>query len=102
MSSNRLGLIARIDVVEEDGETVTPLDYKRGKRPHVAKGAYDPERVQLCLQGMILEEHGYTCHEGVLYFSISAAFSRGLIEAYSDTHLRLSCVSSDLLLARLT
>jgi len=26
---------------------VTPVDYKRGKRPHIAKGAYDPERVQL-------------------------------------------------------
>jgi len=34
----------------------------------VARGAYDPERVQLCVQGMILSEHGYTCDEGVLYF----------------------------------
>ena len=32
------------------------------------RGAYDPERVQLCVQGMILEEHGYRCDEGVLYF----------------------------------
>jgi CRISPR-associated endonuclease Cas1/CRISPR-associated protein Cas4 len=68
LSSNRLGLIARIDLVEGDGDTVVPVDYKRGKRPHVAKGAYDPERVQLCVQGLILEEHGYKCPQGVLYY----------------------------------
>ena len=51
LSSNRLGLIARMDLVEGEGNRVTPVDYKRGKRPHVAStGAYDPERVQLCMQ----------------------------------------------------
>ncbi|HEX2824762.1 MAG TPA: CRISPR-associated endonuclease Cas1 [Burkholderiales bacterium] len=68
LSSNRLGLIAKMDLVEGEGDTVTPVDYKRGKRPHVPQGAYEPERVQLCVQGMILEEHGYRCTEGVLYF----------------------------------
>lgn len=69
LSSTRLGLIAKIDLVEAEGSTVTPVDYKRGKRPHVAKGAYDPERVQLCVQGLLLREHGYECTEGVLYFA---------------------------------
>jgi len=68
LSSNRLGLIAKMDLVEGEGNTVVPVDYKRGKRPHIPKGAYDPERIQLCVQGLILEEHGYTCNEGVLYF----------------------------------
>lgn len=68
LSSNRLGLIAKMDLVEGEGSVVTPVDYKRGKRPHVPQGAYDPERIQLCVQGLILEEHGYTCTEGVLYF----------------------------------
>lgn len=71
LSSTRLGLIARMDLVEAEGTVVTPIDYKRGKRPHVRMGAYDPERVQLCVQGMILEEHGYTCNEGILYFTES-------------------------------
>lgn len=71
LSSPRLGLIAKIDVVEIDGAIVTPVDYKRGKRPHVARGVYDPERVQLCVQGMLLEEHGYTCSEGVIYYTSS-------------------------------
>ncbi len=68
LSSNRLGLIAKMDLVEGEGSVVTPVDYKRGKRPHTPKGAYDPERIQLCVQGLILEEHGYTRNEGVLYF----------------------------------
>lgn len=68
LSSNRLGLIAKMDLVEGEGDRVTPVDYKRGKRPHVPQGAYEPERVQLCVQGLILEEHGYHCDEGVLYF----------------------------------
>lgn len=61
-----------------------PVDYKRGKRPHVPKGAYDPERVQLCAQGMILQELGYRCEEGVLYF----AESKERVWVPFDTELR--------------
>src|SRR3546814_17557978 len=68
VSSNRLGLVAKMDVIEGEGGRVSPVDYKRGKRPHVVRGAYDPERVQLCVQGLILEDEGYVCEEGVLYF----------------------------------
>ncbi|MFZ5594820.1 MAG: CRISPR-associated endonuclease Cas4g/Cas1g [Pseudomonadota bacterium] len=68
LSSNQLGLIAKMDLVEGEGDVVTPVDYKKGKRPHIPKGAYEPERVQVCVQGMILEEQGYTCNEGLLYF----------------------------------
>jgi CRISPR-associated protein Cas1 len=68
IASDRLGLIARLDLIETEDGAVIPVDYKRGKRPHVATGAYDPERVQVCVQGMILEDQGYRCDEGVLYF----------------------------------
>ena len=71
LSSDTLGLIARMDLIESDDGQVIPVDYKRGKRPHVKGGAYDPERVQLCAQGMLLREHGYRCDEGVLYFVAS-------------------------------
>ncbi|MDH3692812.1 MAG: CRISPR-associated endonuclease Cas1, partial [Gammaproteobacteria bacterium] len=67
-SSNRLGVITRIDLIDSEGSYVVPIDYKRGKRPHVEKGAYEPERVQLCVQALILEDHGYTVSHGVLYF----------------------------------
>jgi CRISP-associated protein Cas1 len=68
LSSNKLGLIARLDLVEGEGSIVTPVDYKRGKRPHTSRGVYDPERVQLCAQGLLLREHGYACEEGVIYY----------------------------------
>lgn len=68
LSSNKLGLIAKLDLIEAEDGVVTPIDYKRGKRPHVPRGAYDPERVQLCVQGMVLQEHGYVCEEGALYY----------------------------------
>ncbi|MGZ5541017.1 MAG: CRISPR-associated endonuclease Cas4g/Cas1g [Methylobacter sp.] len=71
LSSSRFGLIVKLDLIEAEDGIVTPVDYKRGKRPHVAKGAYDPERVQLCVQGMVLQEHGYRCDEGMLYFVAS-------------------------------
>lgn len=68
LASRKLGLIAKLDLVEGEGEVVTPVDYKRGKRPHTARGVYDPERVQLCAQGLLLREHGYQCEEGAIYY----------------------------------
>lgn len=68
LSSERLGLTAKIDLVEGEGARVTPVDYKKSKRPHVAKGAWEPELVQLCAQGLLLQEQGYECTEGVIYF----------------------------------
>lgn len=69
LTSERLGLTAKIDVVEGEGNCVTPVEYKRSKRPHVAQGAWEPERVQVCVQGLLLREHGYVCEEGILYFA---------------------------------
>lgn len=68
LSSNKLGLIGKLDLIEGEGDVVTPVDYKRGKRPHTARGVYDPERVQLCAQGLLLREHGYVCEEGAIYY----------------------------------
>lgn len=71
LSAPNEGLIAKLDLVEIDGMTATPVDYKRGKIPTVAEGAYEPERVQMCAQGLILRENGFDCEEGVLYFIAS-------------------------------
>ncbi len=68
LSDEELGAIARIDLVESDGSRATPVDYKRGSVPNVPEGAYEPERVQLCVQGLLLRAHGYECDEGVIYF----------------------------------
>ena len=68
LSDQDLGAIARIDLVESNGSRATPVDYKRGTVPNVPEGAYEPERVQLCVQGLLLRAHGYECDEGVIYF----------------------------------
>ncbi len=54
--------------MEAQGDAATPVDYKRGKRPHTAGGAWDPERVQICAQGLLLREHGFVTEGGFLYF----------------------------------
>ena len=68
LSSERLGLTAKIDLVEGDADGTRPVDYKKGKRPHTAMGAYDAERAQLCAQGLLLREHGFCSEYGYLYF----------------------------------
>jgi CRISP-associated protein Cas1 len=68
LSAPVLGLIARMDLIEADGLAVTPVDYKRGRAPEIPEGAWEPERVQLCVQAMVLEENGYQVERGVVYF----------------------------------
>ena len=48
LSSERIGVIAKIDAAEARDGVVTPIDYKRGKRPHVARGASSPSACRRC------------------------------------------------------
>jgi CRISPR-associated endonuclease Cas1/CRISPR-associated protein Cas4 len=69
LSDPALGLLAVIDLVEHEDGRVTPVDFKRGRAPDVPHGAYEPERVQVCVQALLLRAHGYRCDEGALYFA---------------------------------
>ena len=85
LSDADLGLVAKIDLVEATGDVATPIDYKRGKKPDVPGGAYEPERVQICAQGLLLRRHGYRCESGVLYFAgsrqrVEVSLTESLIE----------------------
>lgn len=71
LSAPREGLLAKLDLLELEGTQATPVDYKRGHAPKIPEGAYEPERVQLCAQGLILRENGFQCDRGVLYFIAS-------------------------------
>lgn len=90
LSSSRLGLVAKLDLIEGEGNVVTPVEYKRGKRPHVARGAYTPELVQVCVQAMLLEEHGYVCEEGAIYF----VQSKERVRVIFDEELRAQTLSA--------
>jgi CRISP-associated protein Cas1 len=89
LSSDRLGVVAKMDLIEvqilqrpqnpaddlfaprhvEVG-TVTPVDYKAGapKRGHDENELWDADKMQLGLQILILRDNGYTCNEGVIYY----------------------------------
>jgi CRISPR-associated endonuclease Cas1/CRISPR-associated protein Cas4 len=84
LASERLGIIAKIDLVEGEDGTVSPVDTKKGRRPHVAEGAYEPERVQVCAQALILEDAGYKVSEGAIWY----AGSRERVRIALDEDLR--------------
>lgn len=72
LSSESLGITAKIDVVEGDANgTVVPIEYKRSAAPDVPEGAFLPERAQLCAQVLLLREQGYACDHGEIYFARS-------------------------------
>jgi CRISPR-associated protein Cas1 len=85
MGSERLGVMAKMDLVEVRiatasetegqpsdvrGIEVSPVDYKAGS-PRAGQDAnelWDPDKMQLGLQCLILRDNGYTCNEGVVYY----------------------------------
>ncbi|MDQ2642476.1 MAG: CRISPR-associated endonuclease Cas1 [Myxococcota bacterium] len=69
LTSERLGLTAKIDLVEVDGGHVVPVEYKRSAVPDVQGGAYLPEMAQVCAQVLLLREHGYICEYGEIYYA---------------------------------
>ena len=82
LSSERLGVVAKMDLIEvhmstSPGEldlltprSVTPVDYKVGAPRQGAEGneLWDADKMQLGLQMLILRDQGYVCDEGVIYY----------------------------------
>jgi len=69
LASERLGLSGKLDLVSTAGDEALPVETKRGRVPNTPERCYEPERVQLMAQGLLLREHGYRCSSGVLYFA---------------------------------
>ena len=68
LSSRRLGLIAKADIIEQRDGKVVPVEVKRGRPPKHGP-AWMPEKVQLCIIGLLLRDNGYECSEGEIYFA---------------------------------
>lgn len=62
------GIVCRIDLLAGDTKNAIPVDYKNGKAPEIPEGAYEPDRVQICAQGLVLRENGFQCKEGKIFF----------------------------------
>lgn len=69
LGSETLGLTAKVDLLEHEGRTVTPVEYKRGAPASAEAPLHDPELVQLCAQVLLLREAGYTVERGEVYFA---------------------------------
>ena len=72
LSSDTHRLIAKMDLIEVANKVVTPVDYKRG-RPykHQETGdieAWESDRVQSCVQALVLRDNQYQCDEAVVYY----------------------------------
>ncbi len=70
LSSERLRVIAKMDLVEVEDGVVTPVDYKHGRPRDGAEGLelWPADRAQLGVQGIVLRENGYRCDEGIAYY----------------------------------
>ena len=83
LGSERLGVIAKLDLVEIDGfkedrgastqeiaRAVVPVDYKLGRPREGAEAneLWPTDQMQLGVQILVLRENGYTCSEGVIYY----------------------------------
>lgn len=70
LSSERLGITAKLDLVEGDGEGdgVVPVDTKKG-HPARDGGPWEADAVQVCAQVLLLREHGYTVERGEIFYA---------------------------------
>jgi len=72
LASERLGLSGKLDLVEEKGQAVYPVEYKRSPAPTGERSQpsyWENDALQLCAQGLLLEEHlGQPVSSAVLYY----------------------------------
>ena len=78
-----LGLTGKLDLIEEKEGEVYPVEYKRSAAPTDANGQatyWDNDAVQLCAQGLLLEEHlGQQVPSAFLYYIGSKTPGQGAI-----------------------
>ncbi|SUY46403.1 CRISPR-associated exonuclease, Cas4 family [Clostridium putrefaciens] len=62
--SDKYGVVLKVDTVEEDGEMIYPVEYKKGKR-----GLWKNDKYQMALQAMLLEEKlSRPVNKGYIYY----------------------------------
>ncbi len=69
LSSERLGVIAKVDLLEPRGKTVVPVEYKRGRPREGESPLWEPELVQLCSHVLLLRDGGYAVDHAEVYFA---------------------------------
>jgi CRISPR/Cas system-associated exonuclease Cas4 (RecB family) len=69
ISSTRVGMVAKLDLLEDEAGKVCPIDYKRGHGPEGGDGLWDADRIQLGVQIVLLRDNGYPCDCGYVYYA---------------------------------
>jgi CRISP-associated protein Cas1 len=68
LASERLGITAKLDLIEGAGGSVVPVDTKKG-RPARDGSPWEADAVQVCAQVLLLREHGYTVEHGEIFYA---------------------------------
>lgn len=97
LESPNEGLAARMDLVEVQGDEVIPVDTKRGSPPRLDQdpsGVWEPHRIQLCAQALVLRDHGYRCDRGYIFYvqvrrRVEVIFDAALIGRVREVRERL-------------
>ncbi len=69
LSSERLGLIGKIDLLETRGDVAVPVEYKRGRPRSPEQPLWDPELIQVCAQVLLLRDAGRRVEHAEAYFA---------------------------------
>lgn len=69
LGSERLGLVAKMDLVATTADFAVPVETKRGRVPDNPDRSWEPERIQLMAQGLLLRESGFSADHGVVYYA---------------------------------
>ncbi len=87
LSSDRLGVIAKLDLIEGVDGGVIPVDYKKGQ-PQPDGTPWPSDEVQVCIHGIVLRDNGYCSDHAELYYATTR--QRVSVELTSERLARVS------------
>lgn len=67
LDAPQLGVVAKMDLVEAEDGTVSPVDHKKG-RPRDDGTLWEPDLFQMAAQVLVLRENGYRCERGYISY----------------------------------
>jgi CRISP-associated protein Cas1 len=68
LASERLGIVAKLDLLEGVDGGVVPVDLKKG-HPERDGTPWEADAVQVRAQVLLLREHGYRCDRGEIFYA---------------------------------
>ena len=94
VSSDRLGVIAKADIIERRGTQVVPVELKRGKARDPDHPVWEPELVQMIVTAMVLRDNGYDVPHCEVRFTEST--TRAILEISDERIANIERVLAEL------